>query len=46
MLDEKDYTKLTLKALLAEEKKIKRNEIIFAVIIEFLICVIILGLSF
>lgn len=41
MLDKKDYPSLTLDELLAEEKKIKRNQNITAGLIGFLVGVII-----
>ncbi len=44
MSDNKDYTQWTLEALLAEEKKIKKSEIISATIIGFLIGVMIYGI--
>ncbi len=44
MLDKKDYSKLTLEELLAEQKKIKKNENLSAVIIGFFVGVIIFGL--
>ena len=44
MTEEKDYTQLTLKELLAEEKKIKGQEIIGAVFIGFLVGVMLFGL--
>jgi uncharacterized membrane protein YoaK (UPF0700 family) len=44
MFDKKDYTQLSLEALLTEEKKMKRNEILSAVLIGFLIGVMIYGL--
>ena len=43
MLDDKDYSKLTLEELLIEEKKIKKNETIAAVIIGFLIGIMVYG---
>ena len=45
MLDSKDYSKLTLEELLTEEKKIKKNEIISAVIIGFSIGIIVYGVA-
>jgi len=45
MANNKDYSKLTLEELLIEEKKIKKNEIINAVIIGFLIGVMIYGIA-
>lgn len=45
MADNKDYTTRTLEELLAEEKKLKRNEITAAVIIGFLIGIIIFGVA-
>lgn len=43
MLDKKDYPSLTLDELLAEEKKIKRNQYISAGLVGFLVGVIIYG---
>jgi len=45
MSEQKDYSTLPLEELLAEEKKIKRNEITGAVIIGFLIGVMIFGVA-
>ena len=45
MLNIRDYSNLTLEELLAEEKKIKRNEITSAVIIGILIGVIVYGVE-
>ncbi len=44
-MDNKDYSKLTLEELIVEEKKIKRNQIISAIIIGFLIGVIVYGIA-
>lgn len=44
-MDNKDYATLTHEALLAEEKKLKRQEITSAVLIGFLIGVIIYGVA-
>jgi hypothetical protein len=44
MLENKDYSKFTLEELLAEQKKIKENETISAVIIGLFLGVIIFGL--
>ena len=43
MMDNKDYSKLTLEELLTEEKKIKKNEFIVVFIIGLLIGVLIYG---
>jgi len=45
MPDNKDYSKLTLEELLIEEKKIKKNETIAAVIIGFLVGVMVYGVA-
>lgn len=45
MLDNKDYSKLTLDELLTEEKKIKKVEITSAVLIGFLIGVMVYGVA-
>jgi len=45
MAEAKDYSALPLEELLAEEKKIKRNEITGAVIIGFLVGVMIFGVA-
>jgi hypothetical protein len=45
MAEAKDYSALTLEELLAEEKKIKRNEITGAVVIGFLVGVMIFGVA-
>ena len=45
MLDNKDYSKLTLEELLAEEKKIKKSEIISAFVIGFLVSVMVYGVA-
>lgn len=45
MSEQKDYSALSLEELLAEEKKIKRNEITGAVVIGFLIGVMIFGVA-
>jgi F0F1-type ATP synthase assembly protein I len=44
MSDNKDYTASTLEALLMEEKKLKKNEIMAAALIGFFIGVIVFGL--
>jgi hypothetical protein len=44
MFNQKDYAQLTLEALTLEEKKIKRNEILSAGLMGFLIGVMIYGL--
>jgi riboflavin transporter FmnP len=43
MLDNKDYSKLTLEELLIERKKVKRNETIAALTIGFLVGVMVYG---
>ncbi len=43
MFEKKDYSKLTLEELLIEEKKIKKNEILSAGLIGFLIGVMVFG---
>lgn len=45
MLEEKDYSGLTLEELLTEQKKVKKQETIFALIIGFLVGVIIYGVA-
>ncbi len=45
MTEHKDYSTLPLEELLAEEKKLKRNEITGAVIIGFLVGVMIFGVA-
>jgi F0F1-type ATP synthase assembly protein I len=45
MPDNKDYSKLTLEELLTEEKKIKKSELISAVLIGFLIGVMVYGVA-
>jgi hypothetical protein len=44
MTDKKDYAKLTLEELLAEEKKIKRQDITGSVFVGFLVGVMLFGL--
>ncbi len=44
MSDNKDYSKLTLEELWVEEKKVKKNKTIAAVLIGFLIGVMIYGI--
>ncbi|WP_310393466.1 hypothetical protein [Hymenobacter sp.] len=44
MLDKKDYSKLTLEELLAEERKVKKNETFSAGLIGFLIGVMVYGI--
>ena len=44
MSNSKDYSKLTLNELLAEEKKIRKQEIISAVLIGFLVGVMGFGI--
>lgn len=44
MLQDKDYTQLTLEALLAEQKKMKQKQTFSAVIIGFLVGIIVYGL--
>ena len=45
MSDKKDYSKLTLEELSKEEKGLKRNEIVSAVLVGFMIGVIIFGVA-
>lgn len=45
MSDKKDYAKWTFEDLLKEEKKMKKNEIISAVIIGFLAGIMIFGVA-
>lgn len=45
MAEANDYSALTLEELLAEEKKLKRNEINGAVVIGFLVGVMIFGVA-
>ena len=44
MTDKKDYAQLTLEELLAEEKKIKRQDIMSSVFVGFLVGVMLFGL--
>lgn len=44
VLPDKDYTQLTLEALLAEQKKMKQKQTLSAVIIGFLVGIIVYGL--
>ena len=44
MTDKKDYAQLTLEELLAEEKKIKRQDIMGSVFVGFLVGVMLFGL--
>jgi len=45
MADNKDYSKLPLEELLAEEKKIKKNEITSAVLIGIAIGIMVYGIA-
>ena len=45
MSDSKDYLKMTPEELSAEEKKLKRGEIISAVLVGFLVGVMIFGIA-
>ena len=45
MSEQKDYSKLSIEELLAEEKKMKKNEITAAILIGFLFGIIIFGVA-
>ncbi|OIN57394.1 hypothetical protein BLX24_19360 [Arsenicibacter rosenii] len=44
MFDNKDYTRLTLEELISEERKIRKVQVFFIVILILLICAIVYGI--